>query len=225
VWGFLLQVLLRKIRWGMARIGRLPSSLRPLVWHGALRWQHAGPISWRTARLVGVIPCSGRAVFAPGCSRALVTVELAICPRAALRYTRVSSFRAAAILVDVLSLLPRRTRSVCGRRDLDGVGIALEHMASTAAHRTILETLFGDVPRFTTVSDSRCVGVSPAQSTSARGLVKRVLADLGYEHAASTGPMPGTCWSADSRDGFEPFGDHPANRASVGHRGRQLFLA
>ena len=48
-----------------------------------------------------------------------------------------------------------------------------------------------------TVSDSRCLGVSPAQEHKCAGLVKRCTSPISATNtAASTGPMPGTCWSA-----------------------------
>ena len=68
-------------------------------------------------------------------------------------------------------------------------------MASITAQRSIRDPCLVTCPRATLVSDSRCRGVSPAHEHSWAAFLNRVTSPISAViTAASTGPMPGSCW-------------------------------
>lgn len=65
-------------------------------------------------------------------------------------------------------------------------------IASTAAHRTITVPCLVILPRWTLVSDSRCLGVMPAHEHSAWGFGNRDKSPISATKiAAIVGPTPG----------------------------------
>ena len=68
---------------------------------------------------------------------------------------------------------------------------------STAAQRTSREPCLVIRPRWTWVSDSRCLGVSPAQQASWAAVSNRVTSPTSATNTAPRmGPIPGICWTA-----------------------------
>ncbi len=101
-----------------------------------------------------------------------------------------SSLRAAATLA---MFLPRRA-SMRLRSTEIFVPAGWRWMASTAAQRTSLEPCLVMCPRRTTVSDSRCWGVSPAHEHRWLGSAKRCTSPISATNTAPRiGPTPGSC--------------------------------
>ena len=68
-------------------------------------------------------------------------------------------------------------------------------IASITAQRSSRDPCLVTCPRATLMSDSRCRGVSPAHEHSCPGFLNRVTSPISaVMTAASTGPMPGSCW-------------------------------
>ena len=68
-------------------------------------------------------------------------------------------------------------------------------IASITAQRSSREPCLVTCPRATLMSDSRCRGVSPAHEHSCPAFRNRVTSPISaVMTAASTGPIPGSCW-------------------------------
>ena len=77
----------------------------------------------------------------------------------------------------------------------DRVAGGVRWMASVSAQRSIRDPCLVTCPRVTLRSDSRWRGVSPAHEHSCPALRNRVTSPISATiTAASTGPMPGSCW-------------------------------
>ena len=73
--------------------------------------------------------------------------------------------------------------------------LGMRWMASVRAQRSIADPCLVTCPRATLRSDSRWRGVSPAHEHSCPALRNRVMSPISATiTAASTGPMPGSCW-------------------------------
>jgi hypothetical protein len=67
----------------------------------------------------------------------------------------------------------------------------------TAAQRTSRDPCLVIRPRWTWVSDSWCLEVSPAQHANCAALPNREASPISATNtAARTGPTPGNCWTA-----------------------------
>ncbi len=82
--------------------------------------------------------------------------------------------------------VPFRDVRLSRRVPLDG----LDHRPAQEPHPCLVTC-----PRATLVSDSRCLGVSLAHEHSCPGFLNRITSPISaVMTAASTGPMPGSCW-------------------------------
>jgi hypothetical protein len=102
-------------------------------------------------------------------------------------------FPAAATLP---MLVPRRW-AIWSRTRPRRVCLSVRWMASTAAQRTSREPCLVIRPRCTVVSDSWCLGVSPAQLASCAARRNRLTSPISATNtAARIGPTPEIAWMA-----------------------------
>ena len=180
---------------GQGRIG--PAAGHPLAQrcgHGVVVWKTRGvDQAGNHADGSGVMTNGGRAKLRPECSRRPGTVERADVAVARLVVDQCEQFAGRGDLGDVLAAASFDALFV--GRDLGRVGWRCT--ASIAAQQTAFEPCLVMCPRCTTVSDSRWRGVSPAHEHRWAGWVKRCTSPISAtKTAASTDPIPDTCWIA-----------------------------